>query len=309
MPPAPGGAKRRNPANEVVMTKLGDEFSERFDCFVVNLERQPERLRDFLDRSSSTGIRFQIFPAVDGHDASNAELRAPHFIAAHVRNYTPGALGNALSHRRLWQRCAATEQPIIVFEDDAWIRTDFRSIVSAAVPERTDVWDIIFCGYNFDTILEFELVPGCNLRCGFSVKHPTVRDLVRFVDMTGPASAHRLRNAFGTCGYIISPNGAAKLAAACFPLDNTPIPIVASQAMLVPCSLDSMMNGVLANMNAWVCVPPLVLTQNDPAASTTVRRDDASAKAEVRRNEPCPCGSGKRYKHCHGRAPASPPGQ
>ena len=24
------------------------------------------------------------------------------------------------------------------------------------------------------------------------------------------------------------------------------------------------------------------------------------------RNDPCPCGSGKRYKHCHGTAPASP---
>jgi hypothetical protein len=27
---------------------------------------------------------------------------------------------------------------------------------------------------------------------------------------------------------------------------------------------------------------------------------DASILGDVRRNEPCPCGSGKRYKHCHG---------
>jgi hypothetical protein len=27
---------------------------------------------------------------------------------------------------------------------------------------------------------------------------------------------------------------------------------------------------------------------------------DASIWGDVRRNEPCPCGSGKRYKHCHG---------
>src|SRR5215470_12343868 len=26
-----------------------------------------------------------------------------------------------------------------------------------------------------------------------------------------------------------------------------------------------------------------------------------------RRNEPCPCGSGKRFKHCHGREFGSPP--
>jgi preprotein translocase subunit SecA len=24
------------------------------------------------------------------------------------------------------------------------------------------------------------------------------------------------------------------------------------------------------------------------------------AEAKVGRNEPCPCGSGKKYKHCHG---------
>ena len=29
--------------------------------------------------------------------------------------------------------------------------------------------------------------------------------------------------------------------------------------------------------------------------------DDASTWGKVGRNEPCPCGSGKKYKHCHGR--------
>ncbi len=27
----------------------------------------------------------------------------------------------------------------------------------------------------------------------------------------------------------------------------------------------------------------------------------------IRRNEPCPCGSGKRYKDCHGKLDAGPP--
>jgi preprotein translocase subunit SecA len=27
----------------------------------------------------------------------------------------------------------------------------------------------------------------------------------------------------------------------------------------------------------------------------------AASKAKVGRNDPCPCGSGKKYKHCHGR--------
>ena len=37
-------------------------------------------------------------------------------------------------------------------------------------------------------------------------------------------------------------------------------------------------------------------TGGDDAAVHTVRRD----AAKVGRNEPCPCGSGKKYKKCHG---------
>ncbi|HOU14600.1 MAG TPA: SEC-C metal-binding domain-containing protein [Anaerolineae bacterium] len=28
----------------------------------------------------------------------------------------------------------------------------------------------------------------------------------------------------------------------------------------------------------------------------------AARFAQARRNDPCPCGSGKKFKHCHGRA-------
>jgi hypothetical protein len=36
----------------------------------------------------------------------------------------------------------------------------------------------------------------------------------------------------------------------------------------------------------------------DDAAVKTVRRDEP----KVGRNDPCPCGSGKKYKKCHGAA-------
>jgi len=47
----------------------------------------------------------------------------------------------------------------------------------------------------------------------------------------------------------------------------------------------------------------------EEAASKTVRRvpakatakEKAAQMAKVGRNDPCPCGSGKKYKHCHGR--------
>jgi len=42
--------------------------------------------------------------------------------------------------------------------------------------------------------------------------------------------------------------------------------------------------------------PPRV--GGDDAAVKTVRRDEP----KVGRNDPCPCGSGKKYKKCHGLA-------
>jgi preprotein translocase subunit SecA len=42
--------------------------------------------------------------------------------------------------------------------------------------------------------------------------------------------------------------------------------------------------------------PPRV--GGDDAAVKTVRRDEP----KVGRNDPCPCGSGKKYKKCHGTA-------
>jgi preprotein translocase subunit SecA len=42
--------------------------------------------------------------------------------------------------------------------------------------------------------------------------------------------------------------------------------------------------------------PEELQTNRDPAPS-----QQASSGATVGRNDPCPCGSGKKYKACHGR--------
>ncbi len=43
-------------------------------------------------------------------------------------------------------------------------------------------------------------------------------------------------------------------------------------------------------------------TANTPASRTPVVKSDLE---KVGRNQPCPCGSGKKYKMCHGRPGAS----
>ncbi len=44
----------------------------------------------------------------------------------------------------------------------------------------------------------------------------------------------------------------------------------------------------------------MLLLQERPKAKTGVNPQDPATWGKVGRNDPCPCGSGKKYKHCHG---------
>ena len=39
----------------------------------------------------------------------------------------------------------------------------------------------------------------------------------------------------------------------------------------------------------------------DPSGGTTVKQEPIKVGPKIGRNDPCPCGSGKKYKNCHGK--------
>ena len=43
------------------------------------------------------------------------------------------------------------------------------------------------------------------------------------------------------------------------------------------------------------------LAGNGNGTARAVNPNDPTTWGKVGRNDPCPCGSGKKYKHCHGR--------
>jgi preprotein translocase subunit SecA len=48
--------------------------------------------------------------------------------------------------------------------------------------------------------------------------------------------------------------------------------------------------------------PEMLPTENDyHDPSTPVKQEPIKVGPKVGRNDPCPCGSGKKFKHCHGR--------
>jgi len=56
--------------------------------------------------------------------------------------------------------------------------------------------------------------------------------------------------------------------------------------------------GTLGLINTRL--PPMQIAQPAMAAATALGDDPAEWEGVVSRNAPCPCGSGRKYKHCHG---------
>ena len=48
--------------------------------------------------------------------------------------------------------------------------------------------------------------------------------------------------------------------------------------------------------------PEMMQTENDyHDPSGPIKQEPVKVGPKVGRNDPCPCGSGKKYKHCHGK--------
>jgi uncharacterized protein YecA (UPF0149 family) len=64
--------------------------------------------------------------------------------------------------------------------------------------------------------------------------------------------------------------------------------------------LDSRLARMASESFAESTYPPAPIGHGDVMAAAAVPPDDRSRSGKVARNAPCPCGSGKRYKQCHG---------
>jgi hypothetical protein len=77
----------------------------------------------------------------------------------------------------------------------------------------------------------------------------------------------RLRHAFGTGCYSVSPKGATALLAHCLPIQNALIEFPGFGIRNQNEGIDSVMAGVYPSLEAFICIPPLVLTDDRPENS------------------------------------------
>lgn len=251
-------------------TEAGENAGSFPDAYVINLARTPERLAGFLRQNSGSGIDFRRFEAVDGGAISDDEAVRLKLIKPGTRWNSRGTIGVAMSHRNLWEATVAVGKPRLVFEDDAYVREDARSIFAADVANLPK-WDIILLGYNTDALVEFRVAGDFEMSALFTEKHPKAEQLERFTRARDPSSLFRLRHAFGISGYAISPSGAEKLLAKCFPMDNRLLVFKAAKNQFNAFSIDCMMNAFYGEIDAYLFVGPLVLPLNDWQSSTITR--------------------------------------
>lgn len=240
------------------------------DAYVINLARTPDRLAQFLKQNSGTGIDFRRFEAADGGAITDEEAVRLKLIKPGTKWNSRGTIGVALSHRQLWEATVAEKKPRLVFEDDAYVREDARDVFNAAVAGLT-AWDIILLGYNTDALVEFKVAGDFDMSALFTEKHPKAAQLERFTRSRDPSSLFRLRYAFGISGYAISPLGAEKLLARCFPMDNRMLVFKAAKNQFPAFSIDGMMNAFYGEIDAYLFVGPLALPLNDWSTSTITR--------------------------------------
>ena len=104
--------------------------------FIISLPEQAERRKSAEQQMREAGVAFEFFDGIRGEVAIR-ECYFEGFDDAAFRLNTGrlvaiGELGCFASHRELWKRCAALDEPIMILEDDFNLLPEFAKSVRVA---------------------------------------------------------------------------------------------------------------------------------------------------------------------------------
>lgn len=243
--------------------------------YVINLSRRPERKAQFLQWNAHQAIDFNFVQAIDGAKLSRMDLSQSGLMTEEDNLFTSGALGNALTHRALWEQCDKAGETALVFEDDACLRNDFSEQVRDALMRAGVNWDILFLGCNTNSPV---IVQGRDFLRTVMIFDESAKTVIPdfFSFFSAGATNFGDTNVFdallvwGTLGYVVSPKGARKLLESCFPLSSDHKVVMGTGVSNVrPRALDGMINAAMqrGDVSGKCCFPPLVLGPDDAAAS------------------------------------------
>lgn len=237
---------------------------------LINLDRTPERLAVFAQNNAHVDSVTR-YAAVDGYALDTDALVARGLIdPAALSSYSKGALGNACSHLSLWEMAIREERTITICEDDAILASNFESSADGLMALLPADWDCILWGWNFDTWLYFDMLPGVS-PCVAAFDQAAMRQgIAQFQTRAAAPRLFRLLRAFGCLCYSISPRGAARLRRHCLPIRPMEVHFPGLNRTLPNTGIDIMMNAAYPQLNAFVSFPPLAITENRHDLSTTL---------------------------------------
>jgi len=207
------------------------------------------------------------FSAVEGASLNRDDLVAAGVLSDDLR-YTPGALGCAMSHHFFWGVAVKEGTAITVCEDDAIFHQDFDRLSEDVIHECGADWDLVMWGWNFDSILYYELLPGVSPSVAQFDQLELRNSLERFQALPLAPHPYPLLRSFGTVAYSVSPQGASRLLERCFPLRPQFVDFPGINPAFPNTGIDIAMNACYADIRAFVCMPPLVVTKNEHEVST-----------------------------------------
>lgn len=232
---------------------------------VISLARSAARRQRFVELNRH--LDFQLFDAVDGALLTDTALQQSELFTPDLP-YTRGAYGCALSHLALWEEAIRSGRPVTAAEDDAIFRLDFAQQYRAAIDALPPDWDFVLWGWNLDYVLSLSFMPGISPAVAFFDQAQMRKSVQQFRGLDAKPNLIRLDKCWGIPAYTISPQGARKFKERCFPLKDFEMEVPVTKARLRNTGIDSAMNAVYADVNAYACFPPLVVTENDHAIST-----------------------------------------
>ncbi|MEZ5973020.1 MAG: glycosyltransferase family 25 protein [Hyphomonadaceae bacterium] len=244
---------------------------------VISLPARADRRAQFNAWNAKPGVEISFVDAVVGAALDLADVMTRGLLAAEASHFSAGALGNALSHHKLWLEAANAAGPTFVCEDDACLRGDFAAQTMGALSQIGADWDVVFLGYNTNAAVAVQSRDGLKVLLHFDESAKRNPDYFSaFARDPAPAPTPLLCfQVWGTLAYAISPRGAQRLLKLCFPLNGaTDILMFGQNRKLQPYTLDGMVNVALqrAPLNAYCVFPPLAVSSNDVAGSDVVTR-------------------------------------
>lgn len=246
------------------------------ELWVISLEESAERRRDFAEANEH--LEFKFFDAVNGKEVTSRWLKNPlkdKSLFDKSLRYTAGAVGCAMSHLQMWERCIAAGAPMTILEDDAITRFDFDKVQQEVVSNLPADWDFVLWGWNFDSVLVPGEMEGLSPVLMLFDQEAMRANVDAFQAMNQGPKLLKLKHAFGIPAYSISPKGAKLLKERCFPLRELQFSVPLTRISVPNNGVDIPMNMAYPHLQAFVAFPPLVITENIHEISTvqTTERD------------------------------------